>query len=430
MNIKKAALCAAVSTAIFTTPVFAANNPYIDVPKDNWSYISVQELFSEGFLDNDDQKIYMNRTLTRYDMAVLTAKAMGKESMANAQQQTIIEKLKAEYTPELQSMGIVDNPKQKHDQQNNGTPLKIYGLTSLRYDNLHNSWGSGTNNINSLHVDLFTQYSLTPSTNFTIESTFNKGLANQWESDAQNSWAYSAWMSSKVGTTNIEVGRFPYMPAYGLVYNDRINGAQIAAIKRKATAIFTFGRNESFAANQSNQVYDLAASTVHPENWYLYNGQSHYNAAELDYNFDSKSSAKVAFQTWRNGSKYWEAGASKQVSDKWELTGAMAKSNVDSGDSGGNKAYYGRAQYRNLNPFKVGDYTLYAAWLKIPVDSTICPINQYDLDYTYNFKGWVWGAEVVVRPKETISAWFERGTRANSSEKTNILRLEYNFLMF
>lgn len=430
MNMKKLAQCLALSMLGLTTPALAANNPYVDVPQQDWSYTVIHELFTDGVLSSEDQKIYGSRTLTRYDMAVLTAKAMGKEGTATADQQASIEKLKTEYTPELQRMGILDPaPVPKVPGQALGTQLKIYGLTSIRNDSLRNSW-DGANNINSLHVDLFTQYPLTPTTDFTVESTFNKGLANQWESDAQNSWAYAAWMTSKVGATTVKAGRFPYMPAYGLVYNDRINGAQLSAAKGKMTGTVTFGRNQSFAASQSSQVYDLSASSVHPENWYMYDGQRHYNALELGYNFDKDTTAKAAFQTWKDGSRYWEIGASRQVSRDWKVTAAMAKSNVDSGDSGGNTAYYGRVQYRNLNPFKPGDYTLYAAWLKVPMDSTICPMNQYDLDYTYNFKGWVWGAEFVVRPKETINLWLMTGTKVNSYSRTNILRLEYNFLMF
>lgn len=86
---------------------FAAANPFVDVPAKHWSYDAVSSLAKAGIVDGyGDGTFKGDKTITRYEMAQIVAKAMGNEAKANAQQKAEIKKLQAEYADELDKLGV------------------------------------------------------------------------------------------------------------------------------------------------------------------------------------------------------------------------------------------------------------------------------------------------------------------------------------
>ncbi len=86
---------------------FAAANPFIDVPAKHWSYDSVAKLAKAGIITGyGDGTFRGDRTMTRYEMAAIVAKAMANEDKANAEQKAEIAKLEAEFSDELTKLGV------------------------------------------------------------------------------------------------------------------------------------------------------------------------------------------------------------------------------------------------------------------------------------------------------------------------------------
>jgi hypothetical protein len=106
----KKTLVTAITTALVVgaaSTTFAAANPYSDVPSDNWAYGAVAKLSQDGLISGyGDGTFRGNQTLTRYEMAQITANAITKEDKANAEDKATIDKLANEYRDELSSLGV------------------------------------------------------------------------------------------------------------------------------------------------------------------------------------------------------------------------------------------------------------------------------------------------------------------------------------
>lgn len=125
---KKSLLKVAVTTALtlaVTVPVFA--NPFADVQKGHWAYDAVNVLAQDGIIDGyGDGTFKGDKTLTRYEMAQMVAKALHKN--VNGQDKATVEKLAKEFSSELKDMGIkVDEVKAEQER------VKITGDARLRY---------------------------------------------------------------------------------------------------------------------------------------------------------------------------------------------------------------------------------------------------------------------------------------------------------
>lgn len=104
---KKLIASLAAACVLSTGNVFAASNPFADVPVKHWSYSAIQSLSQAGIVDGYSNDTFGgDRSITRYEMAQLVAKAMYRSDKANATQKATIEKLAAEYKEELDNLGV------------------------------------------------------------------------------------------------------------------------------------------------------------------------------------------------------------------------------------------------------------------------------------------------------------------------------------
>jgi hypothetical protein len=111
---------------------FAAANPFVDVPAKHWSYDAVSKLVKAGIVDGyGDGTFRGDKTMTRYEMAVIVAKAMANEEKADADQKASIAKLQAEFSDELDKLGVRVTKLEKKVGN-----IKLTGDARLRYDSL------------------------------------------------------------------------------------------------------------------------------------------------------------------------------------------------------------------------------------------------------------------------------------------------------
>jgi hypothetical protein len=126
-----ASLAAAMVLGVAGTS-FAASNPFVDVPANNWAYGSVTKLAQAGIIDGyGDGTFRGDKTITRYEMAQIVAKAIANEDKANAEQKAEIKKLQAEYADELDKLGV--RLSKVEAKQSN---LKFTGDLRVRWNNL------------------------------------------------------------------------------------------------------------------------------------------------------------------------------------------------------------------------------------------------------------------------------------------------------
>ena len=92
---KKKLLVSALAVSILgTSTAFAATNHFSSVPKDHWAYSAVEKLVQDGLIDGyGDEDFRGEKSITRYEMAQLVAKAMSNVEKANAEDKASISKL-------------------------------------------------------------------------------------------------------------------------------------------------------------------------------------------------------------------------------------------------------------------------------------------------------------------------------------------------
>ena len=107
--------------------VFAAANPFEDVPADHWAYDAVAQLAADGVIEGyGDGTFRGEQEITRYEMAQMTARAMAKNP--SGADKALVDKLAAEFSDELNSLGVrVAALEKKVDN------VKLRGILRYRY---------------------------------------------------------------------------------------------------------------------------------------------------------------------------------------------------------------------------------------------------------------------------------------------------------
>lgn len=101
LNKKALVVLAAVTLGTAGTALAASADSFSDVPKDHWSYEALDYLAKEGVIEGMGNSTFEGgRTMTRYEVASIVAKAMQKGG-SNFGDKTVLEKLHAEYADEI-----------------------------------------------------------------------------------------------------------------------------------------------------------------------------------------------------------------------------------------------------------------------------------------------------------------------------------------
>ena len=84
----KKTLVSALTTALVVgaaSTTFAAANPFSDVPADHWAHDAITQLANDGVIEGYGDGTYRgDRSITRYEMAQMVARAMAKSDVSAA----------------------------------------------------------------------------------------------------------------------------------------------------------------------------------------------------------------------------------------------------------------------------------------------------------------------------------------------------------
>ena len=257
----------AATMAVGATCAFAAN-PFVDVPSDSWAYKSVVELADAGIIQGVDGQYFQgNRNITRYEAAEMVAKAMAHMDKASVEQRALINKLADEYADELNNLGV-----RVSALENRVGNVKLTGDARVRY--IHqdsddqgkgevkndNSWSYRVRVRANAQVNDRTKvvYGIsTNNVNFTDNSTASDSKGN-------NIFTDRAFVDYNFGGNNwdLKVGRDEYDMgggrAYGFLYGDTFDGAQLKYTNDKFAATAGYGKFKEGVMGGDN---DASAAT-------------------------------------------------------------------------------------------------------------------------------------------------------------------------
>lgn len=135
LNKKATALLLGLTLGISGT-AFAADgaDSFSDVPQGHWAYDALDYLAKDGVIDGmGDGTFQGNRTMTRYEMASIVAKAMQKSNLGVGDQ-AVLEKLEKEYGSELATLSkqVNANTKAIKDLNAKTDKFKIWGMARVQ----------------------------------------------------------------------------------------------------------------------------------------------------------------------------------------------------------------------------------------------------------------------------------------------------------
>ncbi|WP_199883825.1 porin [Anaerosinus massiliensis] len=203
----------AVTTALtvaFAVPAFA--NPFADVEQGHWAYDAVEVLAKDGVIEGyGDGTFQGDKTITRYEMAQMVAKAMHKD--LDGDQKATVEKLAKEFSSELKDMGIaVDEVKAEQER------AKITGDARIRYGATDNS-SDDTDFRARIGVTGKINDDLTFNTRLSSGNISYNGESDGIKLDTANVGFHALGLENTIGRQDVLVGT-------GMILDDKINGIQ------------------------------------------------------------------------------------------------------------------------------------------------------------------------------------------------------------
>jgi hypothetical protein len=422
-----ASLAAAMVLGVAGTS-FAAANPFVDVPAKHWAYAAVTELAKDGIVDGYGNGQYQgDKTITRYEMAQIVAKAMAKEDKATAAQKATIDKLSAEFATELEGLNVrVTKVESRLDN------VKWGGEVRERYDSVKLANTKTTDSNSHSYVDMWATTQINSDWVGKVEYESTKQLRNG-AVDGSPSNTTRVYAEGALAGGKATVGKFDPFVGYGMVIDDSMTGIQYQfgnVVKarlgygRYSGSIATGGQLLSGTSTAANGSFTTAPV---------------YGFGELDYAASKDTNIKVAYQELsklqnsgfvlqsnQNSVHYSEIGFDTKLAADWTLMGNYAKSSVNTGNANDDKAYFAQVTYKAVDTKKVGSYDIYTNYRRIPVASQI----DSTWDYSAGVKGMQLGFDYVPAANIKLNAFYLAGkniTVSSNPTDAKIYRAQAEF---
>jgi len=242
----KKTLVSALTTALVVgaaSTTFAAANPFSDVPADHWAYDAVSQLAADGVIEGyGDTTFRGNQNITRYEMAQMIAKAMAKSDVSAADK-ALIDKLAAEFSDELNNLGVrVSNLERNADMVKwNGQARYTY--RSLRAEDANKDGHKNRTNSDKLlfrlepSAEVNNHWHVNARLDATTEMSDDKGSGDNHDEDQVK--LQRIYAQGDYGNFQTQLGKFGlYTPEQGLVFDDELSGANVSFGKDLKATIY------------------------------------------------------------------------------------------------------------------------------------------------------------------------------------------------
>lgn len=366
-----ASLAAAMVLGVAGTS-FAASNPFVDVPAKHWAYDSVMKLAQAGIVDGYGDGTYRgDKLISRYEMAQMVAKAMGRSDKANAEQKAAIDKLAVEFASELEGLNVRMTKIEK-----NASSIKVTGEARIRYENKkagditisHPEYGSETLEdpfgLSANSLKLRTRVHL--NGNINDDWSYYGRLQAEYNlrgEDGDNGVVLdNAWIKGPILGATATIGRFDYYENDGLMLDSTLNGVN-----------FAFGNvvkaNVFYGKDNNKDVFGLPLTD-----------RLEVIGAALSYGVTKDTNLTGGYYKFEDqdgdNAKVWEAGFNSKLNDDWTVKASYGQSDANVDDT----AYFAQFNYKGADKAKVGSYGAFANYRHL--EAYASPKATFDCAYT------------------------------------------------
>ena len=394
----KKSLVFAMAMALGVSATAFAANPFSDLPAGHWAYGAVAKLAAAGVVDGyPDGTFKGDKTMTRYEMAQIVAKALAKGAIGAD------DKLVSEFADELDNLGVRVAKLEK-----NADAVKITGNIRTHY--MHT-----TGDINHFAKNAAGKYTSTKdSASKTRSRLFFTGEVNDnwhyvgmlennqvWNNDGKNDSGDNdtsfqrAYLTGNIGVVNMTAGRYNGTYAEGNVYDTRVDAVNantkfgatyLGATWGKLANLDTYGwtadgKKASKAGEFTQAVLGGDIGNLNLEANYMH---------VKDLNTD-----------WLKGSdNIWTAAATYKAGD-WNVGAMYLHGDADevvNGAEPDNNGWVAKLGYKGASSSKPGSWGLFAKYYDqggaTYINHTMN--GQYDIFGPAGFKGWMVGGNLTV----------------------------------
>ena len=222
----------AMTTALVVgaaSTTFAAANPFSDVPAGHWAYDAVTQLAADGIVEGYGDGTYLgNKTITRYEMAQMVAKAMAKGGNVSGADKAALDRLQAEFQDELDNLGVRVSELEKYSDKVKWTGEFRYRYISDRREGYDNN---GTKIKTKKNQD-WVHFRLFPTAEVNKHWKVKARMTASYNMDKDDTGTFNMTYGFAEGTydkVKLSVGKMPFYSNVddGLVMDDFFSGARV-----------------------------------------------------------------------------------------------------------------------------------------------------------------------------------------------------------
>ncbi|WP_416182381.1 S-layer homology domain-containing protein [Acidaminococcus timonensis] len=413
----KKSLVFAMAMALGVSATAFAANPFSDLPAGHWAYGAVAKLAAAGVVDGyPDGTFKGDKTMTRYEMAQIVAKALAKGAIGAD------DKLVSEFADELDNLGVRVAKLEK-----NADAVKITGNIRTHY--AHTTGDFGKDSISKTRSRLFFTGEVNDNWHYVgmlqNEQTWNNSGKN--DSGDNDTDFQRAYLTGNLGVVNMTLGRYNGIYAEGNVYDTRVDAVN-ANVKTGATYIgATWGKMGNLDTYGYTNNNALASSLVKA---FKSDDEEAAQKAIDNYGNASKSKAGEFTQAvlggdignlnleanyihakdintkWMTGDdNIWTAAATYKAGD-WTVGAMYLHGDADDKVKVGEKKYkepdndgwVAKLAYKGATASKPGSWGLYGKYYDQGGATYIAHTmnGNYDAFGPDGFKGWMVGGNLTV----------------------------------
>ena len=402
----KKTLTAALTTALVVgaaSTTFAAANPFSDVPADHWAYDAVAQLADDGVIEGYGDGTYRGQNeITRYEMAQMVAKAMAKEDQVNAQQKAMIDRLAAEFSEELNNLGVrVSNLESRIDN------VKWEGKLQYEYKRVaDDSDNDGKSKTDTNRLRFRLQPTATVNDHWKVKAR----LDADWNPDSDlgsdgKVTLKRAYAAGHYGITDINAGLIPYYSEQGVVFDSELSGASVTVgAGQTLSGTLVAGRNR-----KDGEVSNVQGVNVTWRPTEEFTGAAEYYRASVsgDYN-----------NVWGIGATYNFAKTAALNAGYWK--------NTTQDNSDINRAWNVQLSYKGAEQENMHSFGLFVAYRRlgsaVAVEPTFDAIDR-------GYKGWEVGGDYTFAKNIVGTLKYFNGRNLDNDAKAHAYygSLEYFF---
>jgi len=340
------------------------------------------------------------------------------KSDVSAADKAAIDKLAAEYSAELNNLGV-----RVGELENKVDNVKWGGKARLRTENMKvKENGTTLSDVSASHSYFDLWASAKINADWTAKAEFEgEHSMTTGNGDADTGNTSKVYVEGKLFGADATIGKFGAFSKDGMIIDKAVSGAKFAFGNELKTTV-TAGTIGSFYT-QTNGTQDSANYAAVEFNYAI----SEDTTVNAGYHQVTVASWKTdnAFSNNDDSVKIWEVGFNTKFGQDWSFVADYAKGNQDRDNTGAavsDTTYFTQLQYKAADVKKEGSYDIFLNYRKV---SDRAQIAQTWGDYAANNKGWALGFDYVPAENVNFQAFYFDGKDVDASDvKTKFVRAQ------